>query len=288
MSHATMIVARAVTELPRAADADEGPPVSRTMHDGPGHRDIVTLRDVSAARCPIVNATMVSLAIAPDDAPTRSRGMRAELDIAVPKPVQRSVWSRRRSFLAGRASAIVAMRRHGLTDACSPDIAEHRGPRWPAGLVGSISHSAFLASAIVASDSMYLGLGLDIEDCMSDAVADSVAPHVAPEVLDGSIRIGGRPADRATVVTAVFSAKESLFKCLRPLIDDFFDFRDARMIALDFTSRRARLRLLRTLAPSIPAGLEFDVDLAIDMALLGAVDGHGPDGTIRTIIAWTG
>jgi 4'-phosphopantetheinyl transferase EntD len=86
----------------------------------------------------------------------------------------------------------------------------------------------------------------------------------------------GPPTDIASAVTAIFSAKESLFKCLRPLIDDFFDFSDARMIALDFAAKRGRLQLRRTLGPSIPDGLEFDVDV------------HVIDGTTRTMIAWAG
>jgi len=251
--------------------------VSGETHRSAGDGDVVVLRELSAPWCRVPHATLVLLAITSDAAPLR-RGDAAqfEFDIALPPTIVRSLRLRRRSYLAGRASALLAMRRHGLAEARSPAIADHGGPLWPSGIVGSISHSATHAAAVVASAEVYRGIGIDLEDRMTDAIADSVAPLVASEVLDGSLRIEGPPADIASVVTAVFSAKESLFKCLRPLIDDFFDFSDASMLALDFASRRGRLRLRRTLAPSIREGLEFDVDV------------HADAGMIRTMIAWPG
>jgi enterobactin synthetase component D len=280
VSRAPEILARAE----RGAPSEEGggsiglpaADASGETRGSAGDGDVVMLREVAAPWCRIPQATLVLLAMVPEDSPCPLHEARIELDIELPPAILRSVLSRRRSFLAGRASVMLAMRRHGMAEARSPAIADHRGPLWPSGIVGSISHSATHAVALVASDSVYRGIGIDLEECMTDAMVDSVAPLVASEVLDGSLHVDCASENLALAVTAVFSAKESLFKCLRPLTDDFFDFSDASMIALDFASQRGRLRLRRTLAPSIREGLEVDVDV------------HAVDGMIHTMIAWPG
>jgi 4'-phosphopantetheinyl transferase EntD len=74
------------------------------------------------------------------------------------------------------------------------------------------------------------------------------------------------PDIRVERLTALFVAKECVYKCLRPLADDFIDFADATMSALDIDSATGAgtgtVRLLREFGPAIPAGLEVTVRFA--------------------------
>jgi len=148
---------------------------------------------------------------------------------------------RAREFAAGRRCAARA-----LMDAGSREVAVGVGaekePSWPAGFVGSITHSHARAGAAVGSASLLLGIGLDFEPLFdSDAMRDA-----AGVVMSEAERV--LPADwpAQELATLVFSAKESLYKCLNPLVRTFFEFADVEVVEL--SSRGFfRVRLLRDL-----------------------------------------
>ena len=60
------------------------------------------------------------------------------------------------------------------------------------------------------------------------------------------------------LLTLTFSAKESLFKALYPQVRCYFDFLDARMVAVDMQRQTFVLALLKTLTPNCPAGRRFN------------------------------
>src|SRR5450830_253804 len=68
-------------------------------------------------------------------------------------------------FAAGRHCAHQALQAFGV----AADVPLLRGPRreplWPAGLVGSITHTAGYCAAVVAPASACAGLGIDAEHC---------------------------------------------------------------------------------------------------------------------------
>src|SRR5207245_224467 len=69
---------------------------------------------------------------------------------------------RRREFAAGRWCARQALVRLGIEGFAllpSPD----RAPRWPPGIVGSISHTSDYCVAVVARQRDFLGVGVDAE-----------------------------------------------------------------------------------------------------------------------------
>ncbi|MBF4190154.1 4'-phosphopantetheinyl transferase superfamily protein, partial [Serratia ureilytica] len=59
------------------------------------------------------------------------------------------------------------------------------------------------------------------------------------------------------LLTLTFSAKESLFKALYPQVRRYFDFLDARMVAVDAQRQTFELALLTTLTPHCCAGRRF-------------------------------
>ena len=125
--------------------------------------------------------------------------------------VARAVAKRQRTFAAGRACARRAL---GLDVAI--EVGAGGAPIWPAGFVGSITHTDDDAAA-VASRAMR-AIGIDLESFAHAArVPDLIATVATPrDTLPAHDR----------VAALVFSAKESIYKCLYPLGGHMIDFSD--------------------------------------------------------------
>lgn len=123
-----------------------------------------------------------------------------------------AVAARRAEFAAGRAAAAMAMQGLGLTAlpvATGPD----RAPVWPAGVVGSITHTRAVALAAVARAG---ALGIDAER------VGAVVPDLWDTVLT--------PVERAladvdpALATVIFCAKEAVYKAQYPITGQLFGF----------------------------------------------------------------
>ena len=126
--------------------------------------------------------------------------------------------SRRREFIQGRSCARVALAGLGLPGHAIPSMPE-RAPVWPDGVVGSISHCDGIAAAAVAWRADFDGIGLDLE--AREPLDEHLLPMICrEEELAEVVRsdIGLSPAK------LIFSAKESVFKCVWPHIRRFIDF----------------------------------------------------------------
>lgn len=158
---------------------------------------------------------------------------------------------RQSEFLAGRLCARQALQQ--LTgNATVPAVGADRAPCWPSGVVGSISHGDGWAGAIVAQQSDWRGLGLDLERLLSPARARRLQASILTTAeLE---RLAQVPtAQQAWLVSLTFSLKESLFKALYPLVLEQFYFHDAELLSYD-PAGFAQLHLLRGLGPGWPAG----------------------------------
>jgi 4'-phosphopantetheinyl transferase EntD len=140
---------------------------------------------------------------------------------------------RRREFGTVRWCARKALRQLGVSAVpILPD--QDRAPRWPVGVVGSMTHCAGYRAAVVARSAELRGVGIDAE------------PHAAlsAEVLDLVLR----DEERARLVTLaaadpalhwdriVFCAKEAVYKAWFPLTGRWLDFDDVSIaVRLDGT-----------------------------------------------------
>lgn len=174
--------------------------------------------------------------------------------ITLPPSLQGAAPKRLGEFLAGRLAAREALRPF--------DLAEHpvvigaaREPLWPTGLEGSISHSVLAGEgvALCAVRPGKDGLGLDLEAWLEDAQARTLWPGIVDEEEWGRLAAGAATAGLtlAEGLTLVFSAKESLFKALYPRVGRYFDFLDARWLAM--TAQTLTLELKTPLTPALPA-----------------------------------
>lgn len=185
------------------------------------------------------------------------------------------------AYLAGRYCAARALAAAGI--AAPLPVGEAGAPAWPAGFVGSISHAPSRAVAVVARTDRWRAIGVDCEPVLTAAQADEIVGFTLPEAGDteaGDTEVDATEVDATDVanatgdaltwpefVTIGFSAKETLYKTLRPLVGAFFDFPDARLTRLDRAARRVHLVLTRDLAPGFARGAAFDVRFAL-------ADGH--------------
>ena len=127
--------------------------------------------------------------------------------------VARAVSRRQAEFSTGRHCARQALRALGFPPSPIP-AGPLRGPIWPPGLTGSITHDSGLCAAVVARLTQYRGLGIDILDIARAApiVESSKAVVCAPGEESGSDLV------------LRFSAKESVIKAVSAQMNRWMDF----------------------------------------------------------------
>jgi 4'-phosphopantetheinyl transferase EntD len=128
--------------------------------------------------------------------------------------------NRRSEFVHGRTCARAALAALGFPDRAIP-VGTSREPVWPNGVVGSISHYGPIAAAVTARREVVSALGIDLE---SDSPLDAelLAMICRPDERERLNQID-RPLVAAKLL---FSAKESIFKCIWPTVRRFVDFQD--------------------------------------------------------------
>ena len=165
----------------------------------------------------------------------------ATLDGAVPK--------RRLQYAAGRHCALVALRGLGIEVKSVPRGGDGL-PVWPSGVAGSISHCDDLACAVAFRTTDARTAGLDVER----VVSRRRAARVGPLVVDREELLSARAAglDEALAITLLFSAKETLFKSLFPVVRRWFGYSAARIQPNEDGSFDARLT--EAWSDGLPAG----------------------------------
>ena len=132
---------------------------------------------------------------------------------------------RKREFSAGRACARLAMDQLGA-DGPVAVVTDGRAPRWPDGLVGSITHTRGYCAAVVArtADVGAAQVGLDVE------VIGRVKPNLWRRVFVEAEREQlARRDDADLAATVTFSVKEALYKAQFPVTQAWVGFEDVRV-----------------------------------------------------------
>ena len=122
---------------------------------------------------------------------------------------------------------------------------------------GSISHSRLAGEgvALCAVRPGQEGIGLDLEAWLDGDQGAQLWPGIMDGEEWGRLEAGAHDAQLSLAegLTLVFSAKESLFKALYPLVLTRFYFHDAELLSWS-EEGRAELRLLIDLSTEWPAG----------------------------------
>ena len=140
--------------------------------------------------------------------------------------VANAVETRRREFITARRCAREALAKLGYAPA-PIRAGPKREPLWPAGLVGSITHTTGFRAAAVAPRSLLASIGIDAErnERLPDGVEESITVPGEPEMLAALSR--AFPATHWSRL--LFSAKESVYKAWYPLTGRLLGFEDARL-----------------------------------------------------------
>jgi enterobactin synthetase component D len=184
-----------------------------------------------------------------------------KLQVDFPAQLDTAVASRQLEFVAGRAASQRALLGAGFGGRAQLSVSGTRRPLWPEGFVGSISHSHGVAWAAAAPRTRLEAIGIDMERLLEDEVAAQIAPSVMGEAeLEAAQRSHLR---LGLYVTLLFSAKESLYKCLNPLLDIEFGFHDLVSGPIEQDTERIELQLGTTLASDFHAGRKFEVRFSV-------------------------
>lgn len=149
---------------------------------------------------------------------------------------------RKNEFIAGRYCAIKAAENLKHKVVTLP-MGPHREPIWPDALVGSISHTKQTAVAVVAEKKRVKGVGIDLENIVVEKKVETIQKMVA---TDSDLKlIEALPAEaKKLAYTILFSAKESLYKCLYPICQCYIEFKEATLVSLDFVNYTFELELI--------------------------------------------
>ena len=130
------------------------------------------------------------------------------------------------AYSSGRRAARCALATLGIHN--HPLVARDGAPVWPDGVAGSLTHSATLAVAVVARAVRWAGVGVDLERY------GRVSARIASRVLSAAER---EALPDAGWRTALFSAKESVYKAVHPLCGEFLAFRDVEITVSECRNR---------------------------------------------------
>ncbi len=154
--------------------------------------------------------------------------------------VGRAVEKRRREFVTARACAREALEQLGVSAVAIPSGARGE-PRWPAGIVGSITHCDGYRGCAVARRADVATIGVDAEP--NQALPDGLLGDIAlPDERD-RLRDLARAAPGVHWDRLLFSIKESIYKAWFPLAERWLGFEDA-VVAIDPRQMSFTARLL--------------------------------------------
>lgn len=145
--------------------------------------------------------------------------------------IARAVPKRRAEFGAVRVCARRALAELGIA---AQSLAPHpdRAPRWPEGIVGSLTHTASYCAAVVAKASAVRSVGVDAERerTLEPELRRMICTEREQQLL---------AAEDAIVC---FAAKEAFYKCQYPLTGRYLDFLD---VEVDFEGGKFTVSIIK-------------------------------------------
>jgi len=149
--------------------------------------------------------------------------IQVELAMSEAAAIRRAVASRRREFTTARACARTALARLGLPMGPIPPGPAGE-PRWPAGVVGSITHCEGYRAAAVGRAKEVGALAIDAEP--NRPLPSGVLAAIAADDEQARLRRHGKEVADVCWDRLLFSAKEVVFKLWFPLTGDKLGFDD--------------------------------------------------------------
>lgn len=181
-------------------------------------------------------------------------GLFGDLGVTYNETLHRAVNKRKAEFLAGRYCAKMALSELNVDD-FTVTADKNRAPQWPSGIKGAITHSNHNALVALNSDPSVLGIGIDVESVMTDKTMNDVKEAIVKGSENDFLTLPNTTA--GTVVSLIFSIKESFFKAAYPSTGYYFDFDAVTIDQLDFAQGRFELTVNQNLNPQLTPGMQF-------------------------------
>ncbi len=159
--------------------------------------------------------------------------------------VAQAVAKRRAEFGTVRVCARRALAELGIAP-CPLVPAPDGSPQWPAGIVGSLSHTDELCAAAVTGNAGVRAVGIDVE---RDAVLDMELEEMVCTAAERDWIRRQDPDWHGRLGTLFFSAKEAFYKCQHALTKATLDFAD---VELEVSWREGEFRVARLAAAFAP------------------------------------
>lgn len=191
----------------------------------------------------------ISVCLVEYDKSVYSDSLSVHFMLPFPDILKSAVTKRRAEYLAGRYAARQLLQEVGYNGVVATGA--DRAPIWPIGWRGSISHTETLAIAVLTPNYTSINLGVDIE-IFRPYIIQEIANNFATDDECALLTANVLPFE--TMLHIVFSAKESLFKALYPLVHHIFDFEVAKLCEFDSHNQSFTLELTRQLSPSLSIG----------------------------------
>jgi len=200
--------------------------------------------------------------VVPFDPAESDAALFAAYGIACPPTIERSVPKRRAEYLAGRRVALAALAAAGV-HVGDLGTSASRAPCWPEGFIGSITHASRMAAAVALPVGPLRGVGLDLEDVVSDSAIEAILVSVVTEAEVTALVDLVVHTDRATALTAAFSAKESFFKATAATVGRIFDFSALTLRRASHDEGIIEADVAEDLAPSLPRGTSVRLGFSV-------------------------
>ena len=187
--------------------------------------------------------------------------------ISLPQDMKNDVPKKKAHFLGGRYcvhKALSIMRKEDLEfseidkdkqiNAIPIQRNEQGAPIWPEGVIGSITHTESFIGAVVESSQNLRGVGIDTEKILGPQSVTMVESLVSTD----EEKKKSLSYDPFEYFTLIYSAKESIFKCLNPIIDKYIEFHDVTIEKVCFDSKIFTFKLLKDLNEEFKEGMVFE------------------------------
>lgn len=160
--------------------------------------------------------------------------------------VRNAVQSRRAQFATGRMCARRALELLRVP-AVPLVMAAGGAPRWPGGVVGSITHTSTYCAVVVKPSPPWRSVGLDAEDLrqLDSGVVELITTRAERQWLETL-----STSTRNDHALLLFSAKEAYFKLQYPMTNRFLDFSEVEIEA-DLAARSFRVIARVDMPPSL-------------------------------------
>jgi enterobactin synthetase component D len=196
----------------------------------------------------------------------------------LPSQIQSAGQQRRREYTTGRLLLHALSERLGVSSSFPMATDSDGLPILPPGLVGSLSHTSKYAFALVLPAALG-NCGCDIETILSDTLLHDTEPEILTARDRQALKITAGALSPNLAATLVFSAKESIYKGVFPVLRSFLDYTAFELEFMDQDLLRFRVNPNHPMAAKLPetATVYYHVDAVRDVVITWTSHAQIPD-----------